>query len=56
MSDNEKRAHDLALSFWQTTIARVQSQEHKNLSPYEAYKRAYDEALESLNCDFPDAK
>jgi hypothetical protein len=53
VSDNEKRAHDLAMLFWQQTYANAQSRLHKNLELYDAYKQTYDIMLENLNRDFP---
>lgn len=56
MSENEKRAHDLAMLFWQRTYNLHQNQTQKKMDLYDAYKQTYDELLENLNRDYPNGK
>lgn len=71
MSDNEKRAHDLALLVVDKTVdmylKQMESEAREaaltgvtavegNIDYYERYKRAYEEALNAFNNDFPSGK
>lgn len=59
MTDNEKRAHDLALVtlqlLWENTIEKAGEQGRcaGPIDIYEDYKRVYEMALESFEYDFP---
>lgn len=52
MTDNEKRAHDLALSLYPGVISRAWNKAGTDLDPYETYKKIYDSILERLNHDY----
>lgn len=66
MTDNEKRAHDLAVAVAvaSTFSTSALSEEHTILSDtgertlflYDVYKSTYDSVLLSLDRDFPDGK
>nr|DAT88427.1 MAG TPA: hypothetical protein [Caudoviricetes sp.] len=59
MTDNEKRAHDLALSHYQNVLSDLvldswtSTNESNELDVYTAYKKLYDELLELFNRDYP---
>lgn len=71
MTDNEKRAHDLALSYYKDVLnmkideAARQAAEtaesnevtiNVTVDAYKTYKELYDITLEVLNRDYPDGK
>lgn len=64
MTDNEKRAHDLAIMLTSKILnPEFLMNEPKeadgktiNVDPYQKYKQIYDAALKSLNADYPDAQ
>lgn len=53
MTDNEKRAHELAIFLWQRTYNLYRNEAGKNMDEYLAYKETYDKILEKLNRDYP---
>ena len=61
MTDNEKRAHDLALSHYQSVLSDLvlenwaSDDESNELDVYTAYKKLYDELLKLFNRDYPSA-
>jgi hypothetical protein len=54
MTDNEKRAHDLAISLWQRTYNLYRNKTGQDMDEYLAYKETYDKMLIKLNRDYPD--
>ena len=56
MTDNEKRAHDLAIASIPLlyTDAQNAKEEDNRFDLYNAYMSVYNEALKSFNRDFPD--
>ena len=61
MTDNEKRAHDLAVAMvpilfdLQKNKVDIQNNEIR-IDCYSDYKKLYETSLESFNRDFPDGK
>lgn len=61
MTDNEKRAHDLAIILTAEAIkpenlirdAAAKGEKTLNVNPYQTYKSIYDSVLFSLNGDYP---
>ncbi len=54
MTDNEKRAHDLALIMTLVIYDRdYRGTNKKGGDIYEEYKKSYDEILKDVNYDFP---
>ncbi|MGN1193081.1 MAG: hypothetical protein ACI4S0_10460 [Dorea sp.] len=68
MTDNEKRAHDLALSYFKDVIqSKIDEAAREtyvdgevttgsSVDIYQAYKMIYDSALEALNRDYPNGR
>lgn len=62
MTDNQKRAHDFALTILPRIPAILadqaasQGSEHYATNLYSEYIRIYTQILESLNRDFPEGK
>ena len=61
MTDNEKRAHDLAIAYVPFAIEEIKKEaQSANISEvsftfYEMYLQAYHSFLEDLNDDFPES-
>lgn len=56
MTDNERRAHDLAIASIPLLFTNAQNANTKDVrfDLYDVYMSVYSEALESFNRDFPD--
>lgn len=59
MTDNEKRAHDLAISYYKEVIHHKIStdiSDNVHIDIYEIYKKIYESSLKAFNRDYPDGK
>lgn len=54
MTDNEKRAHDLAIA--SLPMQYLNSNSEKGIDIYRCYLDCYETALDAFNRDFPDGK
>ena len=56
MTDNEKRAHDLAIVSMNYQQADIVNGKEERFDIYATYKNLYFQLLESCNRDFPDGR
>lgn len=55
MTDNEKRAHDIAVAAM-VIAGKIPNKDENSVDIYQYYISAYNAAIKSVNRDFPDGK
>ena len=58
MTDNEKRAHDLAISYYKEVLQfrSKDTTDDVHLDIYQIYKELYESSLNAFNRDYPNGK